>query len=317
MRDGGPTAGAHAVEFRGPKPDWLSIGLNAQPSFVVSGEERRLSGELAGRVSVRSIGHWPKGVSRPRDLPFREVWLPPYNVFLRHLLCVAVPSMTSLRSCFRAIMTGEWELTRGMKHMLGSRRALVVFSERDINAPFCVFDRIAGVDGMIDQSAYAAMLNRERDDPARPVMKALNRGYADALHYWSRHSLQSNMSVCDLDAFRSGVDGAAPLLIELKSSESSVAKLWLDDAPNLKLMEGLATEFQAGPPVVLRSQPSNAGNVGLFKIEEVSADLVRGSSATFYGRDERVALSWCVGVLDEIAHDRTVGDLKPFVLRRG
>ncbi len=305
-----------AIDIRGQKPDWLSDGLDAQPGFFVTGVRRRLIDEVFGRVSIRSIAHWPRGAQRPYGLPGKEVWIPPYNVFMRHLLCVAVSSTKDMQPAFDAIWEMAWAPTRSLRDMLGDRRALVVFSENDPEAPFLVADRTAAVSGAIDPDAYAAILNRERNDPARPFMKELNKGYADLLHYWSRHSLQANMSVCDLDAFTMPSSGVRRLLVELKSSDTSVSKLWPDDAPNLKLMEGLTEEFGAMPPLVVRSQPSRPGNVGFFIMERVDDDVLSGSYKVFESNDGAAALAWCVDLMKEISRGDTPAGLSPFLVRR-
>lgn len=305
-----------ATKIRGQKPDWLSEGLNWQPGVFVTGVRRRLTSDVAGRVSVRSIAHWPKGAGRPYGLAGNQIWIPPYNVFMRHLLCIAVSSTDEMRPCFDAVLASEWSLTLPVSEMLGAQRALIVFSENDVGASFLVADRTAGVRGEIKPTEYASILNRERVDPVEPMMKQLNKGYADALHYWSRHSLQANMSVCDLDAFTMPSNEGSRLLIELKSSDTSIYKLWPEDAPNLKLMEGLSKEFGAMRPLVIRSQPSNPGNVGFFIMQRVEDDVLAGSYKVLEGNDPAGALDWCVALMGEISRGGMPGGFSPFLVPR-
>jgi hypothetical protein len=62
-----------AIDIRGQKPDWLSDGLDAHPDFFVTGVRRRLIDEVFGRVSIRSIAHWPRGAQRPWSAPWKVV----------------------------------------------------------------------------------------------------------------------------------------------------------------------------------------------------------------------------------------------------
>lgn len=298
--------------FRGPSLDWFSSALNGRPGFFVSGERRVVSNGIQARVSIRSIGHWAKDARRPCSIPRDMVWVPPVNVFMRHILCVATSSREEIEDCARAVMCGDFPLAADLAEVLGPRRALIVFAEHETDGDFWVYDRVAGLKGMVDRRQYADILNRERDDPGRPSMEKLNTSCADGLHHWSRNHLQGNMSVCDLDAFRDRQPGSQRVLIELKSSNFSVAKLWPGDVPNLKLMESLAPLLEARRPLLIRSQPSHPGNLGVFLIEKVDHGGIRGRFAQRAGRGEHAAVRWCIDVIGAVAGGDVPPDFRPF-----